>query len=363
MRLPKPDRFLWILLLVLIVAGFFIFASASLGLVGRGGQASFYYVALKQALILVAGVVGMIILSNIPYKWWRKYAIYLALVALGVTALVFIDQIGFTSGGARRWIKLGSLTFQPAEFLKIGVIMYVAAWLAAAKEEIGTWLGGFFPFLAILAVPAVVLYLQPNNSSIIIITVAAFAMYWVAGAPWRQIIAFALIGVIGLGLIAATRPYVRERIHTFFDTNRDVQGTSWQINQSLIAIGSGHLTGRGFGQSVQKFNYLPEPMGDSIYAVAAEEFGFVGGTTIIVLFLLLALWGLKIASRVNDNFGRLLAVGIVILIISQSFINIGAMLGLAPLTGVPLLFMSHGGSALLAALFQAGILLNISRYQ
>lgn len=363
MKLPKPDRFLWILILVLIIAGFFIFASASLGLVGRSGQASFYYVALKQALILLAGVVGMVALSNIPYKWWRKYAIYLAIGALAVTALVFIDQLGFTSGGARRWIKIGSLTFQPAEFLKITVIMYLAAWLAAAKESIKTWTGGFLPFLGILAIPAVILYLQPNNSSIAIIAIAAFAMYWIAGAPWKQIIAFALIGVMGLGLIVATRPYVRDRIATFLDTSRDAQGDSWQINQSLIAIGSGHLTGRGFGQSVQKFNYLPEPMGDSIYAVAAEEFGFVGAVALIILFLLFALWGLKIASRVSDNFGRLLAVGIVILITSQSFINIGAMLGLAPLTGVPLLFVSHGGSALLAALFQAGLLLNISRYQ
>ncbi|MBI2482334.1 MAG: cell division protein FtsW [Candidatus Vogelbacteria bacterium] len=363
MKLRKPDRFLWILLLILITTGFFIFASASLGLVGRSGQASFYYIALKQALILLTGVVGMIALSNVPYKWWRQYAIYIALGALMVTCLVFIDQLNFTAGGARRWINLGPLTFQPAEFLKIAIIIYLAAWMATAKEAIQTWTGGFLPFLGILVIPATILYLQPNNSSIAIIAIAAFAMYWVAGAPWKQIIAFGLLGVLGLGLIISARPYVKERVLTFLDTNRDTQGSSWQINQSLIAVGSGHLTGRGFGQSVQKFNYLPEPMGDSIYAVAAEEFGFVGAVTLVIIFLLLALWGLKIASRINDSFGRLLAVGIVILITSQSFINISAMLGLVPLTGVPLLFVSQGGTALLVALLEAGLLLNLSRYQ
>jgi cell division protein FtsW len=170
-----------------------------------------------------------------------------------------------------------------------------------------------------------------------------------------------LIGLLTLASLAYFRPYVKERIMTFFDPSQDALNSSYQVNQSLIAIGSGGVTGRGFGQSVQKFNYLPEPIGDSIFAIAGEEFGMVGTVGIVALFLLFSLWGVKIVSRTTDPFSRLLGGGIVILIVSQAMINIASMIGLIPLTGVPLPFISHGGTTLFITLFETGIIMNISR--
>jgi cell division protein FtsW len=192
---------------------------------------------------------------------------------------------------------------------------------------------------------------------------AGLAIFVSAGGKWRYVGLMVLAGIIGIAFLAYTRPYLRERIQTFITPYANPQGSSYQIQQSLIAIGSGGLFGRGFGQSVQKFNFLPEPIGDSIFAVAAEEFGFVGAVILITVFVFFATRGLKIASRVSDPFGRLVVVGIVIMIISQAFVNIGAMLGVIPLSGITLPFVSHGGSSLFITLLEVGIILSISKSQ
>ena len=186
-------------------------------------------------------------------------------------------------------------------------------------------------------------------------------MYFVAGAPLKHILLLVLIGIIGLGSLAFARPYIKERLLTLVNPTRDILGSGYQINQSLIAIGSGGMSGRGFGQSVQKFNYLPEQIGDSIFAVAAEEFGFIGSVILILLFLSFTLRGLHISNRAPDMFSRLVVLGIVIIIITQSLVNISAMLAIIPLSGIPLVFVSHGGTAMLIALSQVGIILSISR--
>jgi len=188
-------------------------------------------------------------------------------------------------------------------------------------------------------------------------------MYMIAGGKWRYLLAACTIGAAGLLFLISTKPYIHDRIATFLDPSSDALGSSYQIQQSLIAIGSGELFGRGFGQSIQKFGLLPEPIGDSIFAVAGEEFGFIGSIILVSLFLFFAHRGLRIATRAPDLYGGLVAVGIVILIISQSFLNISAMLGIIPLTGTALLFVSHGGTALLFSLIEVGIVLNISSFQ
>ncbi len=203
--------------------------------------------------------------------------------------------------------------------------------------------------------------LQPDTGSVLVIAVAGLAMFVTAGGRWRDVFIAGLIGIIFLAGLAYSRPYIFDRIETFIKPGEDLQGSSYQLNQSLIAIGSGQIFGRGFGQSVQKFNYLPEPIGDSIFAVAAEEWGFVGSTVLIFLFLAFAIRGLKIATWSSDIFGGLLATGIVILITVQSLVNIASMLGVFPLTGMPLLFVSHGGTALFFAMAEVGIILNISK--
>lgn len=192
---------------------------------------------------------------------------------------------------------------------------------------------------------------------------AGIGMYFLTGVKWKYI-----LGIIGIGLVVlvglvSIKPYLLDRVRTFIDPSRDPSGASYQLQQSLIAIGSGGVFGRGYGQSVQKFSYLPEPQGDSVFAVIGEEFGFLGSVLVIILYVALALRGLRIANRMPDQFGRLLVSGIIIILTAQSFLNIASIIGVFPLTGVPLVFISHGGTSLMITLVGIGIVLNASRYQ
>jgi cell division protein FtsW len=355
----------WFLMLVIVMAavGFFIFSSASLGLFAREG-ARFSSVAFSQIFLgLFMGSVACVITSRINYQFWRKYAFYLFLLSILATLLVFVPGIGFSHGGAARWILVGPLSFQPSELLKIGFLIYIAAWISGVKKNVETFKYGILPFCLLCGFVGVILLAQPDTDTYIILAATALGMFAISGGKWKHIASVILIALIALSVVAYTRPYIRERLMVFIHPTHDQLGSSYQLNQSLIAIGSGGFLGRGFGQSVQKFNFLPEPIGDSIFAVMAEEFGFVGGVALIFLYVFFTFRGMRISMNSPDTFGGLLAFGIVILIVSQSFVNIGAMLGVLPLSGIPLLFVSHGGSALFITLAEVGIVLNISRYQ
>ena len=353
-------RHFFFFIAAIALLGFLIFSSAALGLLGSDG-ASYNQVVRNQSLTLLAGLVTLLVIGRFPYRHWRKMAVWLFGLSLLLTLLVFVPGFGFSSGGASRWISFGSRTFQPSEFLKLGFVVYLAAWLAKIRERVTTWQSGFLPFLFLGGLAMFVLIAQPDIGTGLVLFTAATAMFFAAGASWRQISLLLLIALLGSLVVIVFRPYARERVLTFLYPDKKVESSAWQINQSLIAIGSGGLTGRGFGQSLQKFNYLPQPIGDSIFAVAAEEFGFVGGATLILAFTLFTVWGLRIAIRAPDRFGRLLVVGLVVLITTGVFVNIASMLGLFPLTGIPLSFVSHGGSALLFSMLGCGIILNIAR--
>ncbi|MEI7777542.1 MAG: putative peptidoglycan glycosyltransferase FtsW [bacterium] len=361
MNRKKIDRPFLISVIILVVAGFFIFTSAALGLLARNG-ATFASVAFNQIFLgLFLGGIAFIITTKIDYRLWRKYSLPIYIFSIIACVLVFIPHIGFTSGGAKRWISIGPLSLQPAEIYKIGFIIYFAAWLTAVKQGVATFRHGLLPLLILTGITAGLLLAQPDTDTFFIIIFAALSMYIVAGGRFRDLLIIAIIGVIGFGVLYETRPYIRARVETFLHPSNNALTSSYQAQQSQIAIGSGQFLGRGFGQSVQKFNFLPEPIGDSIFAVAAEEFGFVGSVTIILLYLFFSLRALKIAAGTPETFGRLIVVGIVILIISESFINIGAMLGILPLSGTPLLFISHGGTALFFSLAEVGMILNVSK--
>ncbi len=363
MAQKKIDRTLLALVLILICFGFFIFTSAAFGLLARNG-AAFSLVVVKQLVIgVVMGTVGLFVVSGMHYKNWRTWAIPIFCSALVLSLIIFIPDIGFSSGGARRWLSLGMFSFQPSEFLKFGVVLFLAHWFSKSKDSAQSLRYGLLPFLGTIAVAGALVLKQPDTGTFLVLFAAALGTYVAAGAPWRYVSGLIIAAIIGIFILASFQPYVQQRITTFLHPEEDALGASYQLRQSLIAIGSGGITGRGFGQSVQKFNFLPEAIGDSIFAVAAEEFGLIGSTLLVLLFLGFGLRGMKIASEAPDSFSRLLATGLVILIVVQSFINIGAMLGIIPLTGVPLLFVSHGGTALLFALLEVGILLNISRYR
>jgi len=363
MKNARVDRFFLLSVVLLVVAGYFIFSSASLGLLAQEGP-RFSNVAFSQTFYgLFLGTIFCIITSRIHYRFWRKFSLFIFIGAIAATLLVFVPKVGLEFGGAHRWIGIASFTFQPSELLKIGYIIYLAAWISGLKKSASFLKSGIIPFVVLTGITGVILLAQPDTDTFFVICVSGLAMLIASGCSWKHIFLIILISIIGFGVIIYERPYLRSRIETFLNPTQDSLGSSYQIQQSLIAVGSGQLLGRGFGQSIQKFNFLPEPIGDSIFAVMAEEFGFVGGVVLIFMYLFFGFRGLKIVARAPDSFGGLLVLGIVILILAQSFVNMAAMLGVLPLSGIPLLFVSHGGSAMLITLAEVGIILNVSRYQ
>ncbi len=362
--LPKSVDTIFVLLIIVMVGfGFLIFSSASLGLLARDG-ATFNSVAFSQFVFgVVGGSLAFLITSSIHYRHYRQYAFYIFIFALLTTLLVFIPGLGMTHGGATRWIDLGFTTLQPSEFLKIAFVIYLATWLSGVESHLHTFTRGLLPFIGITAIVGIIMLKQPDTDTFMIMAAAGSAMYLVAGAPWRHILIMGIGGVLLLTLVALTRPYVMDRFTTFLNPEADPQGSGYQIQQSLIAVGSGGVTGRGYGQSIQKFEYLPEPIGDSIFAVFAEEFGFFGSVLLIALYVGITARGYRIASHARDSFGCLLVVGFITILCTQAFLNIAAMLGVAPLSGLPLPFISHGGTALLATLAALGIVLNVSKFQ
>jgi len=358
----KIDKIFLTSVVLLAIAGFFIFSSASLGLLARDG-ARFQSVAITQTAGLVLGAISFYLMSRFNYKNLKKYAFYILIGALLINLLVFIPFFALNHGGASRWVNLRFITFQPSEFLKIAFIIYFAAWLSGVKERVTTFQMGIVPYIVIMIFVGGVILIQRDTDTLIVIISTGLTMLFVAGAKLKHMAILCTLILLALATIIMIRPYSRERIMTYINKGQDVQGSGYQIQQSLIAIGSGQIAGRGFGQSVQKFSYLPEPIGDSIFAVSAEEFGFIGSIVLISLYLLFFIRSIKISTNIDDSFGGLTVIGIAILILIESFMNISSMLGIIPLSGMPLLFVSHGGTALIIALAATGIIANISKYQ
>ncbi len=362
-RAPKSvDIILLVLISILVVIGFFIFSSASLGLLARDG-ASFSSVAFNQFFFgLVGGSIALFITSNIYYRNWRQYSLYIFLLGIFLTLLVF-TPLGMTYAGATRWVDIGFITFQPSEFLKIAFIIYTASLLSGTHKQIDSWRYGFLPFVGALGVVGAVMLILPDTDTFMIMAFAGIAMFITTGAKWRHIAFLLVAAAVLLLIVAHARPYVMDRFTIFLNPGQDDQGSGYQIKQSLIAVGSGGFLGRGYGQSIQKFEYLPEPIGDSVFAVYAEEFGFVGSVILVCLLSFFTFRGFKIATQADDLFGMLLVVGFMTLIVTQAFLNIASMLGIAPLSGLPLPFISHGGTAMMATLASLGIVLNVSKYR
>lgn len=354
------DRSFVLLVAILVTGGLATFFSASLGLLARE-EGSIARIAVSQLILgLIPGVIALVALRFTPSKVIAKATLPFYVFALLLTAAVFIPGIGITANGATRWIDLGIATFQPGEILKVATILMVGGYLAFAKNRIKEWRTGLVPFLGIIGLPILILLLQPNTSTCIIIAATCGAMYFIAGAPWRDFGILFLIALVGAAGLVFTRPYLMDRVTTFLDPSADAFTSGYQIQQSLIAIGSGGWSGRGFGQSVEKFNYLPEAVNDSVFAVFAEEFGFIGALGLLFLFVMFAARGFRIASEASTSAGAYIVTGLTLMIVLSAFLNIGAMLAVLPLTGLPLPFVSHGGTALFTALASVGIILNIA---
>lgn len=356
------NRRLLAIILILIVFGLIILSSA--GIVdGQKKFGSPYYYLTHQLLYGVTpGLIGMFILSLIDYRFWKKISLFVLVGSLALMIMIFMPTFGHGLKGATRWISLGAFSFQPAEILKLSLIIYLAAWFGNRNERTHRWSYGTMPFLIVLAFVALLLFLQPDVGTLIIVSLISLGIYFLAGPSYKQFAGILLVLFIGLSAIIVVEPYRFDRLKSFWDPSIDPRGSSYQINQSLISIGSGGLFGVGYNNSSQKQGgFLPEVIGDSIFAIIAEELGLVGSVLTVGLFGALCLFLVDIAKNASDKFGVLLVMGINIWIMSQAFVNIAAISGLVPLTGIPLPFISYGGTALAVLLSGMGIVFNIAK--
>jgi len=350
--------------IALLVIGFVIFISASMGILAKD-SAQFNSIVSKQIFFgIIFGLISCFIFSKINYKIYKKYSLFIFIVSIIFASLVFIPSLGTNLNTfANRWISLFGFTFQPVAVLNIGFIISWSAWLSAIREKVATFKLGFLPLIILISITGGLLLSQPDTDSFVILCVTFIVMFIVSGGKKRYVAILGILGIVCLAVLAFTRPYVMSRIETYIHPGDNSQTSSYQIQQSLIAVGSGQVFGKGLGQSIQKYKFLPESISDTIFAVLAEEGGFVYCVLVIAIFLFFVLRGFRIAIRSPDTFGGLLVVGIVILTILQSFTNIASVLGIIPFSGLPLAFFSQGGTAMLLVLTQVGIVLNVSKFQ
>lgn len=353
-------KLLWIIG-ILVVFGLVMLFSAGVVDAQKKFGSSYYYVLHQLVAGVLFGTVFMLVLARIKYSFWRKLALPMLFVAFALMIFVFVPSIGITLNGARSWIRIFGYTFQPSEFLKIALIIYFAAWFSGRSDRVRNWAYGLVPFFAVLGFSGLLLALQPDVGTLGVIVVIALGVYFVAGIDWKRFVVVLSVLLIACTCIVAMAPYRLNRIKTLLNPSIDPRGISYQVNQSLIAIGSGGIFGRGYGNSTQKLGFLPEPVGDSIFAVIGEELGLVGAGATILLFGLLCFFLSQIARAAPDTFSRLYVMGVAVWIMSQTLVNIAAASGVGPLTGLPLPFISFGGSALATLLASLGIVLNIAK--
>lgn len=360
-RTHAPDYVLIVATFFLVLFGILVLSSAS-SEIGKARFDDTYFYLKRQALNgILAGIIGFLIAYKTPPHYLRKIAVPLLLVSIAGLALVF-TSLGISAGGATRWISIGGFSLQPAEILKLTFIVYVAAWLSGDVRKRKNFIEGFVPFMILCGLVAFLLFLQPTTSTAFIILSASTAMYFVSGGKFSYVVFAGIVGLVAVSALIFMSPYRMTRIKSYLNPEGDPLGAGYQTNQVLIALGSGGISGVGYGNSISKFYYLPEPISDSIFAIIGEEFGFIGSLVVISAFLILVLRMLRISVRAPDIFSKLIVVGVVTIVGVQAFINMAAISGLIPLTGVPLPFISYGGTALAVLLTSMGVVANISRY-
>ncbi len=355
----QPDYALAALIGILILFGLVMLASAG-SFIGIQRYDDGYYFVKKQAISLVVGLIVGFVLYRIDYQRWWKWAVPFFIASLVGLFIVFLPGIGSLFLGARRWIHIGPAVFQPSEIMKLSLIVYLAAWFSQRERRLSDFQEGLIPFLVTLGSVAGLIILQPDLGTTMVIVLVGTVMFFVAGGATRHLASMVVIGVALLAIIIVVAPYRADRFTVFLNPNLDPQGIGYHIKQSALAIGSGGMFGLGLGHSRQKYNYLPEPAGDSIFAIMAEELGFIMVIFFVLTWLVVIFRGIAIARGAPDTFGKLLATGITAWLGLQAFVNMAALSGIAPLTGIPLPFMSHGGSSLIMNVAAVGILLNIS---
>jgi cell division protein FtsW len=365
LRLPlkksTPDFILIIVTLTLLAVGLIMVYSASAVWADYKFDDSFFF-AKRQLLFAAVGVFAMFFIMNVEYWTWKNWAKVLIIICFVLLVLVLIPGIGVLRNGSRSWIGVGAFSIQPSEFMKLAMIAFLAKYLSENQRYITSFRKGVLPSLLLVFTAFGMIMLQPDLGTGTVMVGTCVVMIFISGA---RVMHFAWMGIAGLAGFAAlvlSAPYRIKRITSFLDPWEDPLNSGFQIIQSLYAIGPGGLFGLGLGESRQKFFYLPEPQNDFIFAILAEELGFIGGTFVLLLFSLVLWRGIRIALGAPDLFGSFLAVGIVSMIAIQVMINVGVVTGMMPVTGITLPFLSYGGSSLTLMLLAVGVLLNISRY-
>ena len=346
----------------LILSGILILSSVSSAYSFKKFGNTYYFLKHQIIFGLIPGIIMGFLAFKTKLSLLKKWSPGLLLITLVLMLMVFLPFMSFKSGDAARWIKIGTFTFQPSELLKLVSILYFATWLSSRMErEEKSLEKTFMAFLMLLIIIILLLYFQSNVSTLGVIVLTAFLMYFSIDTPLWHILLVILLGIGALFVLIKVAPYRINRLAVFLNPDLDPMGIGYQVKQAIITVGSGGTWGVGLGMSAQKFGFLPQTISDSIFAVFSEETGFIGAIFLILLFLFFAWTGFKIAKRSKDSFSKLTALGITFWIIIQAFVNIGAMIGVLPLTGIPLPFIGYGGSALALELIGMGILLNISK--
>ena len=350
-----------VIIAALVVAGLFLLSSASVA-VSAKKYGTIYFYSLRQLFAALLGLAALFIVHYIPYRFLRRLALPLFACSLILLALVFAPQIGLSLGGAQRWINLGMLSFQPSEIAKVAFVIFLAWWFdRIGSQKVRSFRFGFLPFLCFVGIMGGLILAEPDLGTFLVIAGSAVLMYIVAGGRWQYVLLFALIGAIAFGVLTQVKPYVGNRVDAFLNPEQDPLGIGYQVRQATISIGSGGVWGLGYGSSQQSSSFLPEPIGDSIFAIVAGEFGFLGVLIVLGLYLAFLWRGIIIARQAPDLFAKLLVAGIIGTITLQAFINMGAISGLLPLTGIPLPFISYGGTSLFMNLVSIGIIYQIAK--
>ncbi len=348
------DTILLVTVIFLTLFGLFMVYDASSFIAFRDFNDKYHYIK-DQFMWTTIGVVLLIALSFFDYHRFYNLSLPLLISAMIFLILVFVPGIGIHALGASRWVNFGFFSFQPAEFVKLSLAIYLAAWFSG-KEK-----GRFFAFLLLVGLVFTLIMLQPDMGTASIVLFEGMVIYFLSGGNIVSFIALIPVLIVGAFAFVSIAPYRVARFTSFLKTNESLDNTSYHVKQILIALGMGGIFGVGIGNSLQKYAYLPENVTDSIFAIIAEELGFIGAASLILLFAIVVWRGFKIAVKAKDAFGRVLAGGIISFLGLQIVVNMAAMVVLVPLTGIPLPFISYGGSALIVDLSAVGILLNISR--
>ena len=357
-----PDLLLFASVASLVAIGLAMIFSASSAQAYADHHDTAYFLK-RQLVYLAAGLVLAFGAYKIDYRKLRALGPYALVLCIAALAAVLVPHVGVVVNGARRWIGAGAVSLQPSEFAKLGLVLYLSAMLSLRGDRITSLTRGLFPLCVPVLMVTMLVFIEPDMGTASLIVFASFALFFAAGARWEHLLAIVLVTVPPAVLAILASPYKRARIFAFLDPWKDAQNTGFHIVQSLLALGSGGLWGVGLGESRAKFFYLPEQYTDFIFSVLGEELGLIGTVTVVVLFLLFGYRAIRIALAAPDRFGFFLATGCAALIVIQAFVNIGVVTSSWPVTGVPLPFISFGGSSLIVSLVATALVLNVGRYR